>query len=315
MVELTQMKIFARSLPFVFFTLLFGLIAIIITGFWIRNEKITQIPKQIIEQTVGIFTKTKEVENIIPDSGYITDSDTVTAEFKNLDNDTVTLLIGSNGIPITITAASQVAKTDLKLEPGVNIFKLITLSSNDFTPVRESTFVYFRNEEPITDDSIAIYGKITSILGGTVEVKSLISGRKYTLSTSSQTAFLFVNPREENDGNQDQSIKDIDKLEIDDIVVGVGSLQNIVQTTQKLISYSSKEPSISFSSNLKSGTVSSVDIKKEFLTISGDKTRYYWDKSSQSNTPFVDLKKDQRILFYATPNSYGNLIIKNILNP
>ena len=308
------MKIFARSLPFIFFILLFGLIATIIVGFWVRNEKITQIPQKIIEQATDIFTKTKEAENIIPDSGYTTDSDTVTAEFKNLTDGTVTLLIGSNGIPITINTV-QAAKTDLKLEPGVNIFKLITLSSNDFTLVSESIFVYFRNEEPVTDDSIAIYGKVTSILGGTVEVKSLISSRKYTLSTSSQTAFLFVNPREENDGNQDQSIKDVDKLEIDDVIVGVGAIQNTAQTTQKLISYSNKEPSISLSSNLKSGTVSTVDSRKEFLTISGDKTRYYWDKSSQSNTPFTNLKKDQKILFYATSNSYGNLIIKNILNP
>lgn len=307
------MKLLVRTLPILFFVLLFILITLVITGFWVRNQKIMQIPQKVIDSAVSIFTNTKETENISPDSGFTTSNGSVSVEITGLGEGT-TIINGADKQPVVLTIENNTAKTDLKLEPGINVFRLTTFSSADFTVQKESTFVYFRNEDPLPENSKAIYGKVISTLGNNIELKSLISGNKFTLSTDSSTAYLFVNPREENDGKLDQGLKDIDKLEVDDIVVGVGALKDTVQNTKKLISYSNKEPVTSLSSSLKSGQIASADLKRELLTLDGDKTKYYWDKNSQiSQGSFPGLKKGQQIFFIASPNSYGNLIIRNVL--
>lgn len=308
------MKQIVRTLPLLFFVLLFTLIAIIISGFWVRNQKITQIPQRVIDTAVSIFAPVSETKNISPDSGFTTTNDTIDVEIKDLEEG-ITLIQGSANQPIVLNVENKNAKTTLKLEAGVNLFRLTTLSNADLSVIYESTFVYFRNEDALAKNTTAIYGKVVSILGNNIELKSLISDNRYTLSTNSETAYLFINPREENDGNLDQTLKDIDKIEIDDTVVGVGALKDTVQDTFKLISYSGKEPIITQAKTLKSGQIASIDIKKEFLSLNGDKTKYYWDKKTQipTNKTLNDLKKGQSILFMTSTNSYGNLIIINIL--
>jgi len=308
------MKQIVRTLPLLFFVLLFTLIAIIISGFWVRNQKISQIPQKVIDTAVSLFTPTQETKNISPDSGFTTTNDTVEVEIKNLEEG-ITLIQGKVNQPIVLNEENKNAKTTLKLELGANLFRITTLSSTDFSVIYESTFVYFRNEDALAKNTTAIYGKVVSTLGSNIELKSLISDNRYTLSTSSETTYLFVNPREDNDGKLDKALKDIDKLEVNDIIIGVGQLKNSVQETNRLISYSNKEPIITQTKPFKSGQIASVDTKKELLNLNGDKVKYYWDKNTlfPLDKSLIDLKKGQSILFMTSANSYGNLIITNIL--
>lgn len=309
------MKLFAKVLPVLFFLLLFALVGLIISGFWIRNQKISQIPKQIIETATNIFTSQKEIEDITPDSGYTTNTESIEIEIKNLDENSLHIITDKENTIHQLEPNNSVAKTSLTLTPGVNIFTLTQINPTDFSTSKKVPFVYYRTESDSNNKETAIFGKVISTLGGNIELKSLISGNSFTLATDNNTDFEFVNPREENDGNKDENLKDIERLEVDDIVIGFGTINDSVQTTQKLISYANKDPLTKISTSLKSGEISAVDSKRETFTLTNDKTKYYWDKSTtQSNNPFTPPQKGQKILFYATTNSYGNLIVRNILS-
>ena len=311
------MKILIRLLPIIFFILLFLLITIIITGFYIRNQKISDLSQKIIQSTVNIFAPTKEIEDLNPDSGYITDQETIEIEFKNLADNQISFISSKESPPQLLTSSNSVIKTTLTLNPGINLFRLTQLDPNDFSTTKEIPFIYYRNPQPQTPIvGIGIYGKVLSTLGGNIELKSLISGNTYTFETDeSKTEFEFVNPREENDGNQNQGLKGVEKLEVDDIIIGFGQIKDTVQNTQKLISYSNKNPFETISADLKSGIVSSVDTKRELFTLENDKTKYYWDKNTSiNNQNFTAPKKGQSLLFTATTNSYGNLVVRDILN-
>lgn len=311
------MKILTRLLPSIFFLLLFLLIAVIVTGFYIRNQKISDLSQKIIQSTVNIFSQTKEIEDLNPDTGFITDQETIDIEFKNLADNQISFISSKDSSPQLHTVSDSVIKTSLTLSPGINLFRLSQLDPNSFSATREIPFIFYRNQPPQTPVSgIGIYGKVISTLGGNIELKSLISGNTYTFETDEdKTEFEFVNPREENDGNQNQGLKGVEKLEVDDMVIGLGPIENSVQQTQKLISYANKDPFASISNNLKSGIVSAVDSKRESFTLENDKTKYYWDKNTSTNNQnFTAPKKGQQLLFTATANSYGNLVVRDILN-
>ncbi len=309
------MKLFTKALPILFFLLLFAVIGLIISGFWVRNQKITQIPKNIIESASNFFSPTKEIEDFTPDSGYSVSTESIEIEIKNLDENSINLITNKEEGILVLEPAGMVAKTTLNLDLGANIFTLTQINLNDYTITKEISFVYYRTETESASKEIAIFGKVISTLGGNVELKSLISGNSFTLATNNNTSFEFVNPREENDGNLDQGLKDVERLEVDDIVIGFGTINDSVQTTQKLISYANKDPLPKIVANLKSGEIFSVDNKKETFTLKDSKTKYYWDKNvTLNNNPFTAPQKGQKILFYATANSYGNLIVRNVLS-
>lgn len=308
------MKLLAKVLPILFFLLLFALIGLIISGFWVRNQKITQIPQNIIDTATSIFASPKEIEDLTPDSGYAVNTKLIEVEIKNLDENNINLITNKEDMILQLTPTNMVAKTTLNLNLGVNIFTLTQIDPIDYSIIKEVPFIYYHTEAE-TNKEVAIFGKVISTLGGNVELKSLISGNSFTLATNNNTSFEFVNPREENDGNKDQGLKDIERLEVDDIVIGFGAVSDSVQTTQKLISYANKDPLPKVATSLKSGEISSVDTKKETFSLKDSKTKYYWDKNTtQNNNSPIPPQKGQKILFHATANSYGNLIVRNILS-
>ncbi len=309
------MKLFAKALPILFFLLLFTIIGLIISGFWVRNQKITQIPQNIIDSTTNIFAPSKEIEDFTPDSGHSVSTESIEVEIKNLDEKNINLITNKEDLILQLTPTNMVAKTTLNLNLGANIFTLTQIDPSDYSTTKEVSFVYYRTETESNNKEIAIFGKVISTLGGNVELKSLISGNSFTLATDNNTSFEFVNPREENDGNKDQGLKDVERLEVDDIVIGFGVVNDSVQTTQKLISYANKDPLPKVATSLKSGEISAVDTKRETFTLKDNKTKYYWDKNATiNNNPFTAPQKGQKILFYATANSYGNLIVRNVLS-
>ena len=206
------MKLFVKVLPILFFLLLIALIGLIISGFWVRNQKITQIPQNIIDSATSIFAPSKEIEDFTPDSGHAVNTESIEVEIKNLDEKNIYLITNNDGEILQPTPNNTVAKISLKLQVGANIFTLSQISPTDLSTIREITFVYYRTDSELQNNEKAIFGKVISTLGGNIELKSLNSGNSFTLATNNNTQFEFVNPREKNDGNLDQSLTEVDKL-------------------------------------------------------------------------------------------------------
>lgn len=320
MVELSLMKSIAKTLPLIFFLLLILLITIIISGVWVRTQKIISNNNpiaRVVENTRQIFSGHEEVAGLTPTNGFVTTQGKLDFKYTSTAKDRIIVLSGPNLAPITLAQTSDnLVSSALDLQPGVNFFKLQFLTTTDFSVAEEVPFVYYLSEESLDKEAVGVYGRVVSTLGGNIEVKSLISDTRYTFSTTDQTPFVFVNPREENDGQINESLKNIDKIEVDDKVFGIGKIVgSSVQNTQNLISYSNKDP---YDKTPKPviAEIAAVDTKREYLTVNNDKTKYYWDKTTKSaeGLPLPkDLKKGQKILFYASSNSYGNLIVRQIL--